>query len=412
PIPQCDEPISLVLETSTVDTNPVDVLQPSSENVSTLETTTSFVEVDPVYTNSITPSSYYNVVITTMASDTPIKNIMITNSNDSQGYPLAIGSSFHPHYTVALTDSLLPLMPVKSTLSMTPVAVAEAAGEVSTTTTLKSEYDNEAAVDLCNSALCLQVYSGKTHSSIPSTVMERVDASSLPLSTSNLSSMVVPQYVTQTNQIVNNGSISKRLFYSNSGLDLTDTQYFTLTGTSKAIDLSADPSVDIITMNPIDLSAPHQCTMFFDSTNDCSDNSFFTSHTIWDPEPGFSFTDLLLTNNDSDDCVVEGDMSVEFPEVIMYPENSISTDYRPGEVNITHNPSSYDETVINSECSMSDVFISSCNNYFIPSNIITVTTKMMTPTVITSSSAAAAVVPKTVQPPPLDLRLIQSNFYS
>nr|CAH8829578.1 unnamed protein product [Trichobilharzia regenti] len=382
PIPQCDEPISLVLETSTVDTNPVDVLQPSSENVSTLETTTSFVEVDPVYTNSITPSSYYNVVITTMASDTPIKNIMITNSNDSQGYPLAIGSSFHPHYTVALTDSLLPLMPVKSTLSMTPVAVAEAAGEVSTTTTLKSEYDNEAAVDLCNSALCLQVYSGKTHSSIPSTVMERVDASSLPLSTSNLSSMVVPQYVTQTNQIVNNGSISKRLFYSNSGLDLTDTQYFTLTGTSKAIDLSADPSVDIITMNPIDLSAPHQCTMFFDSTNDCSDNSFFTSHTIWDPEPGFSFTDLLLTNNDSDDCVVEGDMSVEFPEVIMYPENSISTDYRPGEVNITHNPSSYDETVINSECSMSDVFISSCNNYFIPSNIITVTTKMMTPTAV------------------------------
>ncbi|CAH8831990.1 unnamed protein product [Trichobilharzia szidati] len=369
PIPQCDEPISLVLETSTVDTNPVvDALQSSSENASTLETT-SFVEVDPIYAKSITPSSYYNVVITTMASDTPIKNIMITNSNDSQGYPLAPGSSFHPHYTVALTDSLLPLIPVTSTPSMTPVAAAEAAGEVSTTTTLKSEYDNEAAVDLCNSALCLQVYSGKTHSSIPSTVMERVDASSLPLSTSNLSSMVVPQYVTQTNQIVNNGSISKRLFYSNSGLDLTDTQYFTLTGTSKAVDLSADPSVDIITMNPIDLSAPHQCTMFFDSTNDCADNSFFTTHTIWDPEPGFSFTDLLLTNNDNDDCVVEGDMSVEFPEVIMYPENSISTDYRPGEVNITHNSSSYDETVINSECSMSDVFISSCNNYFIPSNI-------------------------------------------
>ncbi|CAH8486924.1 unnamed protein product [Heterobilharzia americana] len=397
-IPICDEPISLVLDNPTID------MDASYETAFTSEITTVPTSRQP-FSKSLSPSSYHNTVDMSMTSDTSTKNIMnittvvVTGSDVSSNivtaptYQLILGSSFHPTYdTVTLANSFgSSVMATTITTTTTTMAV---------TTVSRSEYDSEAAVDLCNSALCLQVYSDKIYPSLLSTELERIDSSSLPLSIANPPSLI-SQYVTQTNKSVDNGMTSKSLFYSNSGLDLTDTQYFTLTGPSEAIDLSAEPPVDIITVNPIDLSASHQCTMFFNSTNNCSDNSFFTTHTIWDPEPGFSFTDLLLTNNNDDDDRVE--TSVEYPEVIVYPESNVSMDYRFNEINISCNTTTHNHKMnVNRQLCVPNLLIPSCNDYYFPLCSVTTTT----------ASTTRTVGAHIVQPPPLDLRLIQTNFYS
>ncbi|OON17286.1 zinc finger, C2H2 type [Opisthorchis viverrini] len=89
-------------------------------------------------------------------------------------------------------------------------------------------------------------------------------------------------------------------------LDLTESQYFTASGSNEtAIDLSGDASFGFsLSLNPVDLSAPHQnypqLLYEQDTTLLCAtseQNRAQNSLLNWDPEPGFSFTDLL-TNTD------------------------------------------------------------------------------------------------------------------
>uniref|UniRef100_A0A5K4FEE8 C2H2-type domain-containing protein n=1 Tax=Schistosoma mansoni TaxID=6183 RepID=A0A5K4FEE8_SCHMA len=394
-IVQYEEPISLVLANSTTDIDAVDSSHLSFDNSFTTESKSLLLTTDSVYPVVIAP---YNALTTSMtSSEIPVTtNVMISFNNNNVITESNISTNIinTPRYHLLLrSDSI-----VSSTM-MTVISMTSTTTTNTTTTTLKNEYDGDVAVDLCNSALCLQVYSDKTYTSVSSSELGRVDSLTLPLSTVNSSNSIIPQYITETNRIIDNGLSSKNLFYSNSGLDLTDTHYLTLTGATEAIDLSFDPSVDIITVNPIDLSSSQHCTtLFFESTNECTDNTFFTTHTIWDPEPGFSFTDLLLTNND-EEC------ETEYPEVIIYPESAV---YRSNETSTSFTTTSHNDnnnsTVISSELKISDTLISPMNSHCIPSDTLTTTIKT------TSTGGEGGY---NVQPPPLDLRLIQSNnFYS
>uniref|UniRef100_A0A095ADM9 GDNF-inducible zinc finger protein 1 n=1 Tax=Schistosoma haematobium TaxID=6185 RepID=A0A095ADM9_SCHHA len=336
----------------------------------------------------------------TLSCEEPISLVLANSTTDIDAVDpshLSFDNSFTPE-----SKSLIITNSVVSSTMMTVISMTSTTTTSTATTTLRNEYDSDVAVDLCNSALCLQVYSDKTYTPVSSSELGKVDSLTLPLSTVNSSNSIIPQYITETNRIIDNGLSSKNLFYSNSGLDLTDTHYFTLTGATEAIDLSLDPSVDIITVNPIDLSSSQHCTtLFFESSNECTDNTFFTTHTIWDPEPGFSFTDLLLTNND-EEC------ETEFPEVIIYPENAI---YRSNETLTSFTTTSHNDTtnktVISSELKIPDTHISSMNNCYIPSDTLTTTIET------TLTGGVGGEGGYNIQPPPLDLRLIQSNnFYS
>ncbi|KAH8854339.1 Zinc finger protein GLIS2 like [Schistosoma japonicum] len=361
---QCEEPISLVLETSVTDIDAVDSSQLTFDNSFTTESKSLVLVSESVYSTTSTPC---NFLITSVTSEIPTTNMISINNKDSNNNNTPMKNSnvstniidLPKYHLLSGSDSIAPStsMLVISTRTVTTDA----------TTSSRNEYDSEVAVDLCNSALCLQVYSDKTHTSIPSS--EFTDSVTVPLSTSNF----IPQYASQSNRIFDNGLTSKSLFYSNSGLDLTDAHYFTLTGSSEAIDLSSDPSVDIITMNPIDLSASQHCTMFFESTNECTENGFFTTHAIWDPEPGFSFTDLLLTNNDYE-------YDADFSEVKLYPENAVYRSNDPETFTTNSQKNTTNKATFSSNESVtSNILISSRNHSFhVPSNTKTPTTSFLT----------------------------------
>ncbi|CAH8477724.1 unnamed protein product [Schistosoma bovis] len=397
----CEEPISLVLANSTTDIDAVDPSHLSFDNSFTPESKSLILTSESVCPMIITP---YNVLTTSMtSSETPVTtNVMISFNKDNNNNVITESNISTNIVTTPRYHLLLTSDSVVSSTMMTVISMTSTTTTSTATTTLRNEYDSDVAVDLCNSALCLQVYSDKTYTPVSSSELGRVDSLTLPLSTVNSSNSIIPQYITETNRIIDNGLSSKNLFYSNSGLDLTDTHYFTLTGATEAIDLSLDPSVDIITVNPIDLSSSQHCTtLFFDSSNECTDNTFFTTHTIWDPEPGFSFTDLLLTNND-EEC------ETEFPEVIIYPENAF---YRSNETLTSFTTTSHNDTtnksVISSELKIPDTHIPSMNNCYIPSDTLTTTIET------TLTGGVGEEGGYNIQPPPLDLRLIQSNnFYS
>ncbi|CAH8442876.1 unnamed protein product [Schistosoma mattheei] len=382
----CEEPISLVLANSTTDIDAVDPSDLSFDNSFTPESKSLILTSESVCPMIITP---YNVLTTSMtSSEIPVTtNVMISFNNNNVITESNISTNIitTPRYHLLLTSDSV----VSSTM-MTVISMTSTTTTSTTTTTLRNEYDSDVAVDLCNSALCLQVYSDKTYTPVSSSELGRVDSLTLPLSTVNSSNSIIPQYITETNRIIDNGLSSKNLFYSNSGLDLTDTHYFTLTGATEAIDLSLDPSFLTTLYNIV-----------FESSNECTDNTFFTTHTIWDPEPGFSFTDLLLTNND-EEC------ETEFPEVIIYPENAI---YRSNETLTSFTTTSHNDTtkksVISSELKIPDTHISSMNNCYIPSDTPTTTIET------TLTGGVGGEGGYNIQPPPLDLRLIQSNnFYS
>ncbi|KAF5401363.1 hypothetical protein PHET_05141 [Paragonimus heterotremus] len=94
-----------------------------------------------------------------------------------------------------------------------------------------------------------------------------------------------------------------------SALDLTESHFFSVTGSDEvAIDLSGDSAMGLASLsNPIDLSAPNHSfhphitydgeSHILGGTEDRLTTSSTRPQQImvnWDPEPGFSFTDLLI----------------------------------------------------------------------------------------------------------------------
>uniref|UniRef100_A0A183B8G7 Clathrin_bdg domain-containing protein n=1 Tax=Echinostoma caproni TaxID=27848 RepID=A0A183B8G7_9TREM len=159
-------------------------------------------------------------------------------------------------------------------------------------------------VDLCNSAICLQMISDKI--------------ADFPLCALSTEKSTVPSSHLESDgaELVTFLSDSS-LLDQTAALDLTEPpSYITLPIGNDVMDLSGDATFAFTPPDPIDLSAPQpQRKDSIDRTmvaqvSDTGPSDIFActsaylrSHqplSNWDPEPGFSFTDLL-TNNDVDD---------------------------------------------------------------------------------------------------------------
>lgn len=158
-------------------------------------------------------------------------------------------------------------------------------------------------VDLCNSALCLQT--------IPDKVTD------FPICAISPEKLTVPssQLEAENSDLVTFLGDSD-LLNQNAALDLTEPPpYITLPVVNDVIDLSGDANFAFNALDPIDLSAPQpqrkeggDRTMVAHGSEDVggpgyscakSNHSFGT----WDPEPDFSFTDLLTNDFDDPDTV-------------------------------------------------------------------------------------------------------------
>ncbi|CAL8082248.1 unnamed protein product [Calicophoron daubneyi] len=213
-------------------------------------------------------------------------------------------------------------------------------------------------VDLCNSAMCLQTISDK----VDSRLMAGFPVS---LCLANSSDLVQSSTLSSHVNITPDGNgwvtISGSQPAQDMALDLTEPQYFTLSTSNEAIDLSGDSEL-MGPADPIDLSASHQYQheeVFMDHVIDATyiDQNVVSqkpqsSAINWDPEPGFSFTDLLT--------------STELDETDVFHENSASSVLLYGDA-------------------------------------LSLSLTSKTPPNPVSYS---------VQPPPLDLRLIHSSIYS
>lgn len=149
--------------------------------------------------------------------------------------------------------------------------------------------NDEEAVDLCNSALCLQVFSekfGPQFCALPNSTSEKTDI--CPTSSSPCSKRLISE--------VNCLSWGLQTVHQESPVNFAETDCLTPDGYHQAIDLSNDASTLLISTMPMDLSVSQ---FVLDSTQVRFENGRFGSFLdlSWDPEPGFSFTDLLIGND-------------------------------------------------------------------------------------------------------------------
>ncbi|TPP58448.1 hypothetical protein FGIG_09806 [Fasciola gigantica] len=168
-------------------------------------------------------------------------------------------------------------------------------------------------VDLCNSALCLQTVSDKM-----------ID---FPVCTLTTEKSMVPSQLEAENADLVTVLSDSSLLSENAALDLTEPlPYIAVPVGNDVIDLSGDATFTLNPLDPIDLSAPqpqrkdnNDRTIVAHTSDDvavsgCGFLRLSQPFCSWDPEPGFSFTDLLINDFDDPDTIfnhiLSNDLSV------------------------------------------------------------------------------------------------------
>ncbi|KAA3677787.1 uncharacterized protein DEA37_0001211 [Paragonimus westermani] len=204
--------------------------------------------------------------------------------------------------------------PVKTTKSFIPLCVPNGIADVKPPSfnACTSHPLTNYPMDLCSSVFSLQnVSSGPPE--VSSVATSPIKPQFLPTYTHNSTDATF-----DTNGLLR---LTKDIVGHNedSALDLTESHFFSVTNSDEvAIDLSGDSAMGLASLsNPIDLSAPNhsfhpQITYDGDSHILGSTEEQLTISSTrpqqimvsWDPEPGFSFTDLLInTEIDETDLV-------------------------------------------------------------------------------------------------------------
>ncbi|KAF7232990.1 hypothetical protein EG68_10763 [Paragonimus skrjabini miyazakii] len=198
----------------------------------------------------------------------------------------------------AIAYAQLFSFPVKVSKSFAPLCVLNGVTDAPSFNAYTSHPLTNSPIDLCSSVFSLQ--------NVTSGPPDLSSATASPIKT-----QFPPTYAYNPADATSDTNGLLRLTNDNedSALDLTESHFFSVTGSDEvAIDLSGDSAMGLASLsNPIDLSAPNhsfhpQITYDGDShilgsTEDRLAISSTRPQQImfnWDPEPGFSFTDLLI----------------------------------------------------------------------------------------------------------------------